>query len=587
MSYLSTLIVKARTILVSPVNKKKVEALFIAIAIASVLVFCLEIFWFFRNLNTTGAEASWGDVTWIHQAYYNFIHNRPLQTSIYYYSGEGCIGNPFAYANQLAMHVNLTPYLFSLFYMIFPSLNGLYSLVFIVNIFGFLLFFYLIIRHYSLNTNMPIRLALAISFLLLGDFFGIINCKALFPLYQGVFVLSVFYAMLKNTKWIFVALSILFLLISDDTALFGFTFSLLLFFYNKDKFYSYSLMTLSITHLFLVTVIIMPVTKFEIKTIHAASSDIVIRIMNFFNGVNSLNSFDIILYLKFIIFIYICIFALRKRLPLKILSISLLMIFLGPASHWFIVFVNGGGHHLMPIYAMVMLALLYLLGTWETEEIEKLKYWQILLVLLVFSNLLRNRYLLSINAYGHSLIPATISEMQIISNKKLINKIHKIPNQSSVTFWTNRSVDGFVVNRNDIWRFPSYFNVTDYLVIQKDAEKSFFTTSSLSGKKDCDLSMYNMNKPTNILLKNAIFCGENHSGFQDARIDTKAVMLIKEELVLVEKSHAIEEEDEHVLVLKRKVHYKIPMPNSSIGFGWVENIPKHFQKILLSLKSKK
>ena len=65
------------------------------------LVFFCKMTVFFIALNSMVSDYSTGDFNWIHQTVYAFFHQHPFQTSLYYFSGDGMVKNPFAYASNL------------------------------------------------------------------------------------------------------------------------------------------------------------------------------------------------------------------------------------------------------------------------------------------------------------------------------------------------------------------------------------------------------------------------------------------------------------------------------------------------------
>lgn len=547
----------------------------------------LNISLFFKALSSTTTNFSWGDIAWIHQAFYNFVNDRPMQTSIYYYSGAGNIGNPYAYANQLAMHINFTPYIFSVFYKLFPGLSTVYAIVIFFNLIGFLGFFYLILNFYS-KEQLILRYCFAVSVLFAGNFLTLcLHNWAVFPLYQGVFILAMFYAMLRESKWAFIAASVLFLLVSDDAALFAFSFGVFLYLYRpQEKFYSYFLMTSSVGYFLFTSFFLFPVVKFDINTSNLASSDTIIRLNNLFNGLYSHSYHEILVYFGFIVFIYAMAVIAMRRIPMEVFYKSLLFILIAPLSHWFITWATGGGgQHLMPVYTMIMLATLYMIGKWRIDKELKIETYRVLLIICGFLVVFVFNFNHSTKHYlGHQ-----VDLAQRNSNEAVIKVLSDIPPQYSVVYWTNRGVDGFAVARNDVWKFPSYFDMADYLVIQKDATESFFEGDSLSGpartwdgkKEDCeDSGGLNIGNPTDARLRHMLYCGHYFtSGGRNTKMDPGILEAITDELVGTNKTHVIEKDNENLFVLRRIISHKFPMPNSSIGFGWMENIPKYMSKI--------
>lgn len=585
-------------------------------------LFAGEIYSFFFTLNSTLSDSSWGDVSWVHQQFYNFTTGRPLQTSIYYFSGEGVTGNTAGYANQIAMHINISPFILSFFYKLWPNLNMLYAIVILFNVIGFAVFSFLILKTFK-KENLLSRFLIALTILLAGPLAPIITYKALFPLYQGVFLLALFYFSLAKKRIPFIVTTILFLLVSDDSALLGLTFAAVLFIYHfKDKFYSLFLGLSSVFYVVVAAVIVSPVAKFELLTIQNVSSDTIVRLQNLFNGMYTFNYRDIYIYRDFILAVLLISVLLvgkvRRQylfgaacfsmaayfivaapfvpyvnggglhLILAVLLIGVLLvgkirwqnlfwaacfIVAAPFSHWFVTFVNGGGHHLIPVYACIVIAVLILLSEFDLNTVRWRFIPAVFLVGLIYYQRRQVEYpLLSVpNAqYFHQ---------QKSSNEAVIERVQNIPQESSLVYWTNRGIEGFIVNRHDIWRFPSYYGEADYLIIQKDAQETFFTTrTNQFERKNCEKSNLNITRSQNNILNEALGCGFNFSTGRYANIPADVIELIKTELVDKQQTHVVESDNARFILLKRKVSSAIPQPESSIGMGWVNNIGPYFKK---------
>lgn len=586
------------------VSRQNLFAVLVMLCFAAYFFYYLAAF--FAFLNTTMTDFSWGDVSWVHQAVHNFVSGRPLQTSVYYFSGDGVTGNLYPYANQLAMHLNLTPYLFSFGYKFFPGLNALYITVVAFNLGGSILFLFLLFRHYQPDRFL-FKYSIVLALLLSPWFIGLITYKCLFPLYQGVFIMALHYFFLKEKRFLFAVTASLLVLISEDAALFLIGYAAFLGVYSVKRFYPFFSAALASGYTFLTIFILHPVFKMDMLTSHKVPADVVVRLGRVFKGQVSLNSTDIIFYLGLAAAVFVIVSLLSGRLRATALKKAGLMVFVAPSSHWFITFVNGGGHHPLPVFVMILLAATYLLASAEEPA-----GWGLARYRLVFSV----PFFFGVVWYGHNSLPSmaidsgtdfsesrtgikprarlfsaykyTVANSTAVmaSNTETVATVRAIPANESVVYWTNRTVEGFFVNRNDIWRFPSYYDRADCLVIQKNAQASFFSVA-LRGESGTsgagDNSMLNITENSGSGLAASIGAGRQASSWNKAPISPTVVAAIREELVLRSATHIVQSETESVLVLKRKTSYKFPMPNSSLGFGWLENVPDFLRRLRLPL----
>lgn len=541
---------------------------------------------FFVNLNSTLSDYSWGDVSWIHQAIYNFFNGRPFQTSLYYNSGEGVIGNRFGYANQMAMHVNFTPYLITFPYILFPDLNWLYIIVIVFNIIGFSFFTRKLILHLS-PQDADIKILFCLSFFFGGIFPALITYKCLFPLLLGPFILALYYYIIIRCRLAFFITAALIALLSEDSALWMISFGFYLFVFEKNlRGYSLFLLLFSGIYILLVTFILMPAVKYNMITDYTFASDIIVRLHRVFNGEYLLqfkNLFPVFGYALISFVIVFLLFGYREIRKNELMKLSGLIL-IAPASHWFISYVNGGGHHLIPVASMIYLSLIILVVQLDLKNknvITPRQYRMLFLIIVMILLLFDLRY----PGFWRSFIDR--DNHQITSNKAVIKYVSQIPLDHSLTYWTNRGVEGFISNRSDLWRFPSYYDQADFLLIQKDAKQSFFSVNIPSGKFILQNSRQNknglptlnisqdMNTDLNRILQK---CGQHHSSGEKADINKGVVDRIINDLVYIKRSHIISINNEHMLVLKRIEKSNFAIPYSSIGFGWMKDIPAYVSK---------
>jgi hypothetical protein len=514
---------------------------------------------FFAGLNSTLSDFSYGDVIWINQAFWNFTHGRMLQTSVYSQSGEGVVLNPYSYSSQIAMHVNWFPYVFAPLYRLMPNIDGLYAIVLLWNYLGIAYFTWKILKFLStdhLRTKFFFMLALLAS----GSFFTILTYKALFLLFAGPLIMAVFYFLISRRRIAFLVSALLLCLVAEDAAMFAVTFAAYAWlFHRKERSYAYSLFGLAAVYLALVIFVFMPATKYDLTLATRDSSDIVIRFKKMLGGEYPFFWRSMAPLCAFIVTGFAMLSAFFPRTDRTDWKRIAGLVILAPLSHWVISLVQGTGHHPLPVIVAAYAAMTLYAGTarYENRSVRKAPVILgafLLGLVLVRSNVRRMRYGV-IHLYGDSRLASSAAEIQ--SNKALIDAAASIPPEETVSYWTNRGVEGFLSSRTDIWRFPLNFDKTDYLLIQKDGDQGF----------------YELKPPLGGDLQTMVRAGTNHSTGTTAT-NQEAAARLKSGLVDKAGTHTVAMENEHFLFLKRKERFAIPMPAFSLGLGWMSNIPK-------------
>jgi hypothetical protein len=229
------------------------------------------------------------------------------------------------------------------------------------------------------------------------------------------------------------------------------------------------------------------------------------------------------------------------------------LIFIAPATHWFIVITQGGGHHFIPIMACAFLALLLVTAKLELRPVAAVRTVAAMLIFIFYMPLLGNVYYM-VKQLPYYTDAKSIARME--TNKSVLREIAALPNAAGISYWTNQGIDAFITSRNNVWRFPNYFDSADYLVIQKDADQTFFHAQA----------------ETPGSIETAIAEGKNYSSDAEIIIPAEMVKRIERELVKVKTSHEVKVDTEHVLILKRKESAGLPCPESTIGLGWIKHI---------------
>jgi len=227
------------------------------------------------------------------------------------------------------------------------------------------------------------------------------------------------------------------------------------------------------------------------------------------------------------------------------------LIVIAPASHWFIVLTQGGGHHYIPIMACTFLAILLFVS--NARPRQSLPLTPILLFMTLYIGFVGT--LVFVRA-SRVLTIYTQATTQIASNKETIREITALPPDASVSYWTDRGVDAFVVTRNDVWRFPYCYDSADYLIIQKDARQTFFAFDPISTNS----------------MASAIHAGTDYSTGSTVAIPQACINRVKSALLDEQATHVVQTETEHVLILHRKAKAIMVCPSYTIGMGWLSHI---------------
>lgn len=502
---------------------------------------------FFTTLNMGLSDWSWGDIIWVNQAFWNFIHGRALQTSVYCRSGDGVVFNPWSYSSQIAMHVNWFPYVFSPLYRLKPDINGLYAIVLAWNYLGIGWFTWKTVKHLSAE-DAGMRFFVVLSLLMTGSFFPIFAYKTLFLLYAGPLISALVYFLVSRQKAAFILTGVLLCLVAEDAAMFAVAFSAYVFlFHREERSYAYWLGGFAVLYIALVIFVLMPATKLDLTLATKDSSDIVIRFKKMLSGQYALAWRSLIPMVLFIVSGFAMLAAFftpsertdRRRIAGLVL--------LAPSTHWLISLTQGTGHHPLPVAVCALAAMAYYAATARRESRHPLAGFAVGLALLAFNarwitkNLVR-----PFSARGEAVAA------QVRSNEAFLAAAAALPRDASVSYWTNRGLDGFLSSRSDVWRFPINFDKTDYLLIQKDGDQSFFEL-----KVPFDLAKVEAEGTP-------VFAGKSAPSAEAAAWLKKGLS----------KTHEVAAENEHLLFLKRRERHDFPMPAFSLGFGWAANIPK-------------
>ena len=539
---------------------------------------------FFFTLNTAVSDFSGGDAAISNQIYYNFLHGRLFQLSTYLEEYTQFY-NPRPYFNVLVLHgYILGTVIVSLFYVPWPGINTMYAVFIILNYVGFAFFTFKIIQRLS-PSNAGLKSLLAFSvFLLSGYLRQAVLCG--YPIALcGPFILGAYYFLISEKRAAFFFTIISLCLIQEDLALFAVTFLIvLLIFEKKCKKTIYLSLAFSLGYFILWNFIIQPVLRRDLILVDPGlSSMLSVRFHEMLKTLSlwkpdpqkwlvTFSAFYLPILASALIYKF---FGSARRMPwIKLFS----FLFLAPAAHWLYGNFNLSGVHSLPVLPMAYLSFLLFLGyvnfNWKknmTPGSTAVFFAAIGIFLAVNIVAMTPALPFSPRIYAWKAVKKLTGleifkrdEMekkiakddewrkQAFSNKEAIKIVRDIPKDKSVVFWGNYPATGFMTARNDFWFFPMYYDLADFLVIQKDAKYTGFTAE--------DLNAFDYRKPgfwgrelyTNTVLK---------------AVSDQLVKEIIEKLVNKQHTHRITRDTKYVLVLERLVKYRFDMPKSSLGLG--------------------
>lgn len=521
---------------------------------------------FFAHLNMGDSDNAWGDVAYMNQLFHNAVNGRPLQQSIvHYWIHEDWerqrIINRFPYTNQWALHFNLLPYALAPLYSMWPTPNGLYTIVIGINIVGAVLFASVAFSGANLGVAAGTRAFLVVGILFSGPFLRVVSCHCLFSLFSGPLILASCYWLSRGAYGAHVIANVLLCTVSEDIALFVISLSAYGYCFHRDsRLASVLSMSFAMCFVLAVCMVIQPAAKLELLGDQAGGvSLLVFRMAALLQGVYSFCWRDLMVPLALLVGGSAVICVLLPRRDHFDVSRFLGLVLVAPSSHWLIVAVNGGGQHLMPIVAMTLVGLSYLAACSGRDRPtvsgrESVVVCAVTVLILVNFGVRTYRpAFVDLIVKGHLIAPSDA----MLRNREVIEAVARIPATCGVCYWTNRNVEAFIANRSDLWRFPFFYDRADYLVLQRSATSGFFQA------------------PVAGLLPDESWITGNWRSSGDAtRVPDAAIEAIVANLVQVRRTHCQWYSSHGLVVLKRFDRVVFPVPLSSVGFGFLKDVPK-------------
>ncbi|MFA7342854.1 MAG: DUF2079 domain-containing protein [Terrimicrobiaceae bacterium] len=546
------------------------------LAVFSGLFFAVMLSFFFYDLATTTSEYSVGGVAAPHQFFYNFLHGRVFQTSLYASklagASVGFSSNPHAYIHTYVIHVYLTPFLFAPLWNLWPNLYWLYGLVFVVNYIAMGVFAWKALAFLSPKT-FPVKTVAALGLLFASGFLFTFQQNAQLMLFGGPFIMAAYYFLLTKRKLLFFASTVLVCLTSEDLAMVMLTFSVyIILFEQKAKSYAVIAGSFALAYLALVLLVVQPAARSELVLSTSSTTQFVLaEILQFFPA----NIPQLVIGFAPALFFFPSfgiVWLLFGKPDVFWPQVAGLM-FLAPLPHWGQSAVVGASHHMMPPIVFVFAALVLVLG--RTPDVQlagatfpKKKAFLLFGVSAMFlSGSLR---IMASNLPDHLLEPVyrlvgkqkkaeaiALGASEQANNRRILEVVDRLPKEGSLVFLTNSSLEGFIAGRSDLWKFPDYYDAADFLIIQPNAKQSFFSFS-MDGHQS---------------LKEALSAGKN-AGADDALVYEDSARAIMRDLVVEKKTHRVVMNEPSVLLLERVEKIPVHTPPSTVEFGWAKKLLK-------------
>ncbi len=550
---------------------------FVALAAIQALFFYAS---FFVNLNSTLAEWSESGINWPLQLFYNFLHGRPFQSSLYAAPGGGVavgfVGNPHAYIHANVIHANFLPYLFAYAWALRPTLAWLYGLIILWNVVCGLVLTGLILKSLSPRDWKP-KAVFASAVFLAGGLLSILDQFAQFLLFVGPFLMAVYYFFLTRRRFWFLAAVAAVCLTGEDAAMTAVSFLAYLYFFEPEgKPYALRGAAFAVPYTLLILLVVQPASRAELTLLSGTN------MTNVLKQVFELTPDGLARNVKTMwpLFTVLPAFAMAGPLfgwpPMlqawRIAGLGLV----STAPYWGESFARGGGHHILPPFISTYLALLAMLGqgkaeggAWARRRVPAAALAATAVFLLfswrVQSNNLPTALKPSLYRLSGKAEKAAATELSLkieeASNRAVIAAARALPPEKSLVYLVNYRSTGFFLDRSDVWQCadtlqgPYAFEQTDYFLVQKDG---------------IDLTCC-LNPSVGSDLREVLKKGGEHVNDRSCPMTSALLKVIRETFV---QTHRVVQDDDHVLLLENRHPRTFISPATTLGFGWRRNLFK-------------
>lgn len=526
---------------------------------------------FFVNLQSTSLDYSGYGVVWPLQLFHNFVNGRFFQhslfSSVYGGAAAGFVGNPYAYIHGFAIHVNIFPFLFAPLWSLFPTVTGLYGLLFLWNVGLGFWFTWRILQRISSKDSRS-KAIFAMSIFLGGGLLGILNQMAQLLLFAGPLMLAAYDCLVSSRRIGFFMAMVGLCLVTEDAAMVAAAFSLWVYATGKDKrVYGRDGFIFSVSYLLVALFIVQPAARVDLIQTHGTTAATVInclaRLTPHALCQNLWSMLPVIAFLPAFVMAGFIFGWPNSESRKRALALAII-----PSSpHWGESLVVGGAHHLAPPFFSLYLALLYWLSSSpgvDQRSSRSFSFKGLVLSTLIFfiigwraaaSNLPAGWKPMLYRWMGNEQ-KAVARERSLSfeeeSNGAVIRAARTIPPSKSLVYWVNKRVPGFIACRSDVWQFPDFFDQADYLLLQKDAQDLFF-------KFDADSP-----RALREVIKEGWLPDE-----RDVPMTEVARNRLIRTLVTEEGTHRVVQDDAHVILLERLSPHTFYQPPQTVGMGWM------------------
>lgn len=519
----------------------------IALPVAALLL-SVSTVGFFLNLSTAVTDYSWGDASYHLQVWHNFLAGRPFQTSLYHNPYHGVLQNPAPFANQAAVHINLTPLLFLPFFALKPDLYGLYALTILVVMVPTLAAIAALFRDSALPApERSSRLALVLAAVLLSSLFRLAHYKAHMLLFATPFFLAMDAAARRRRIPAYLAFASLTALAGEDSAMLVMSHAAYLWLCDPDlRRPALAASGSAAAILGAMAFVLMPAARREMTLASASHVGFILAHPERF--VAALKHFprEARIAGLFLPSLIAARFAFDPG-PRSSDGRLLGLVFVAPAAHWLITLLNYGAHHLVPPLICMILAFAQLVSDGRPAWSDRRRYREALafgalFVLTNLANLSRDFPVLTAEEKAES-----------ATNRAFIRKVReKVPPDATLVLWSNEGVESFLADRVAFWRFPEYCDRAEYVAVQPGARRSWLAEPPSPGSSVAELFPPRWS--------------------DEQPIPAESIAWLRQTLAVPHGAYRIEHEDTDLLLLRRTSREDFPVPPSSIGFGYLRNV---------------
>ena len=538
---------------------------------------------FCANFTSTLSEWSAFGVNWPLQLYYNFLHGRPFQSSLYAAPiggpAVGFVDNPYAYIHANVVHANFLPYAFAYLWALHPTLGMLYGIIIVWNLAAGAWLTRLILKRLAPKDYRP-KLVFALSIFFGAGLLSIMDQFAQFLLFVGPFMMAAYYFFLTKRRFLFLAAVAAICLIGEDAAMMAVSFMAYLFFFEPEaegRSFALTGAAVAVPYTLLVLLVVQPASRAELTLMSSSNmANVFKQVLDMTPGLLARN-----LKTMWPLFTLFPAFAMAGLVfgwpsaPQAALIAGLALV--STAPYWGEAFARGGGHHILPPFVSCYLALLRMLGygraegeDWLRRRVAPVALAATAIFLLfsfrVESNLLPSALKPALYRLTGKVAKAKALELSLrveeASNRSVIATVRSLPPEKSLTYLVNNRATGFILDRSDIWQCHDVllgryaFDQSDFFVVQKDG---IDLTCCLEASSGDDVR--------------AMFAKSAYDFRNDCPMTPAVMKRIRDDLAGA-GTHRVAKEDEHVLLLENLHPVRFEVPATTMGFGWTRNLFK-------------